>query len=61
MLHEGQLPFHHAEPMWLHAHADYCLLRVAVGGRFVTENGSSLLSHPLLLMHSLIPSLFQAG
>ena len=61
MLHEDRLPFHHAEPTCLHAYAGYSLFRVAVGGRFVTENCFSLLSHPLLLMHSLIPGPFEDG
>lgn len=61
MLHEVRLPFRHAKATWLHAYADYCLLGAAVGGRFVTENRFSLLSHPLLLMHSPIPGPFEDG
>lgn len=61
MLHEDRLPFHHAESACLYAYADYSPLRAAVGGRFVTKNHFSLLSHPLLLMHSQIPGPFEAG
>ncbi|CAM9296160.1 unnamed protein product [Bubo scandiacus] len=61
MLHEDRLPFHPAKPTCLHTYADYSLLRVAVGGRIVTENRFSLLSHPSLLMNSLIPGLFEDG
>lgn len=61
MLHEARLPFYHADARMNVVARILLLLGVAVGGRFVSENHFSLLSHPLVLMHSQIPGSCEAG
>lgn len=61
MLHEARLPFHHADARMNVVARILLLLGVAVGGRFVSENHFSLLSHPSVLMHSQIPGSCEAG